>query len=227
MSQISSYRPWAAFVVAAAACLHSSHLIAQGGNARPPTAMETASQIAQFSGAPGGICATMGSTDGELATALAKEGSFVVHCLTTDAEHCNRMREAIRARGMYGTVSASTFGGERLPYVDNLVNIVVVDSYPALRKARFSAEEVVRVLAPLGCAYVGTSSKPAGSATWTEELTAQLRKSGIEELSVVERGGTWVRFKKPWPADIDEWTHYLHGPDGNPVAQDRVVGPRR
>ncbi|MFW6161533.1 MAG: PQQ-binding-like beta-propeller repeat protein, partial [Planctomycetota bacterium] len=29
---------------------------------------------------------------------------------------------------------------------------------------------------------------------------------------------------KPWPDDIDEWTHYLHGADGNPVAQDRVVG---
>ncbi|MBM3890228.1 MAG: hypothetical protein FJ388_14030, partial [Verrucomicrobia bacterium] len=33
--------------------------------------------------------------------------------------------------------------------------------------------------------------------------------------------------KKPWPKDIDEWTHYLHGPDGNPVANDRVVGPPR
>jgi outer membrane protein assembly factor BamB len=31
--------------------------------------------------------------------------------------------------------------------------------------------------------------------------------------------------KKPWPSDIDEWTHYLHGADGNPVANDRVVGP--
>lgn len=30
---------------------------------------------------------------------------------------------------------------------------------------------------------------------------------------------------KPWPAGIDEWTHFLHGPDGNPVAEDRVVGP--
>ena len=28
-----------------------------------------------------------------------------------------------------------------------------------------------------------------------------------------------------WPAEIDQWTHYLHGADGNPVARDRVVGP--
>ena len=34
-------------------------------------------------------------------------------------------------------------------------------------------------------------------------------------------------FTKPWPAEIDEWTHYLHGPDNNAVAQDSVVGPPR
>ncbi|MCD6508161.1 hypothetical protein J7M22_16255 [Candidatus Poribacteria bacterium] len=31
--------------------------------------------------------------------------------------------------------------------------------------------------------------------------------------------------RKPWTPDIDEWTHYLHGPDSNPVANDKVVGP--
>ncbi|MEA3366864.1 MAG: PQQ-binding-like beta-propeller repeat protein, partial [Planctomycetota bacterium] len=32
---------------------------------------------------------------------------------------------------------------------------------------------------------------------------------------------------KPWPADIDEWTHWLHGPDGNAVARDERAGPPR
>ncbi len=30
---------------------------------------------------------------------------------------------------------------------------------------------------------------------------------------------------KPRPKEIDDWTHYLHGPDNNAVAQDTVVGP--
>ncbi|WP_460166964.1 outer membrane protein assembly factor BamB family protein [Thermostilla marina] len=30
---------------------------------------------------------------------------------------------------------------------------------------------------------------------------------------------------KPRPDAIDEWTHYLHGPDNNAVAEDTVVGP--
>ncbi|MFC1498923.1 PQQ-binding-like beta-propeller repeat protein, partial [Verrucomicrobiota bacterium] len=35
----------------------------------------------------------------------------------------------------------------------------------------------------------------------------------------------WVKFVKPVPPEIDEWTHFLHGADGNAVAQDTVVGP--
>jgi len=34
-------------------------------------------------------------------------------------------------------------------------------------------------------------------------------------------------FHKPSPPDTDEWTHWLHGPDGNAVARDRVAGPPR
>ncbi len=37
----------------------------------------------------------------------------------------------------------------------------------------------------------------------------------------------WTETIKPWPAEIDEWGHYLHGADGNPVARDTVVGPPR
>jgi len=49
-------------------------------------------------------------------------------------------------------------------------------------------------------------------------------------------GKGWTKVAKPWPAEIDEWGHYLHGPDNNAVAQDTkaaiprsiqwVAGPR-
>jgi len=32
---------------------------------------------------------------------------------------------------------------------------------------------------------------------------------------------------KPWPKDIDEWTHFLHGPDNNAVAEDTRIEPPR
>ncbi len=46
-------------------------------------------------------------------------------------------------------------------------------------------------------------------------------------VACLRRNGAWTKTVKPWPADIDEWTHFLHGPGNNAVAQDRVVAPPR
>jgi len=35
------------------------------------------------------------------------------------------------------------------------------------------------------------------------------------------------KITKPWPEDIDEWTHFLHGPDNNAVARDTRIEPPR
>jgi len=41
------------------------------------------------------------------------------------------------------------------------------------------------------------------------------------------RDGKWAPEVKRWPADIDEWTHWLHGADCNAVAKDKLAGPPR
>ncbi len=56
------------------------------------------------------------------------------------------------------------------------------------------------------------------------ELQRALAPNGI---LLVRRDGQWQKTVKQWPAQFDQWTHYLHGPDGNPVAQDTAVGPPR
>jgi len=202
-----------------------SSVTGQAADVLDQRARGTASHMVRASGSPGGICVVVGRTDADLALALAKQGRFLVHCLYTDRKLCDKARRVIRSRGMYGTVSASTLEGGRLPYTDNLINVVVVDSYTALSKGGLSPSEVIRVLAPLGTAYFGGFSSSADSKARMDELAAKLRSLGVEEVSAVESGGMWLRARKPWPGDIDEWTHYLHGPDGNPVARDRVVGP--
>lgn len=37
----------------------------------------------------------------------------------------------------------------------------------------------------------------------------------------------WSKTAKAWPADIDEWTHYLHDPGNNAVAEDTRIAPPR
>ncbi|MCP4451292.1 MAG: PQQ-binding-like beta-propeller repeat protein [Planctomycetes bacterium] len=62
-----------------------------------------------------------------------------------------------------------------------------------------------------------------------EESTSELPATEI--MRVLVPGGIAVkgenRIQKPWPDTIDEWTHYLHGPDNNAVARDTVVAAPR
>ena len=56
----------------------------------------------------------------------------------------------------------------------------------------------------------------------SEEVLRVLAPKGV---ACVRVGGKWKTIVKPWPGEIDEWTHWLHAPDGNAVARDKVVGP--
>ncbi|MFQ6133025.1 MAG: PQQ-binding-like beta-propeller repeat protein [Armatimonadota bacterium] len=57
-----------------------------------------------------------------------------------------------------------------------------------------------------------------------KEVRRVLAPGGVAYIKI---GGEWVKNVKPLPKEIDEWTHWLHGADGNAVARDRVVGPPR
>lgn len=43
----------------------------------------------------------------------------------------------------------------------------------------------------------------------------------------IKNKGKWTMLRKPWPDDIDEWTHFLHDATGNPAGNDTKVGPPR
>jgi len=44
-------------------------------------------------------------------------------------------------------------------------------------------------------------------------------------VAYVRQGGAWQKSVKPRPADIDEWSHFLHDASGNAVARDTQIGP--
>ena len=56
------------------------------------------------------------------------------------------------------------------------------------------------------------------------EMVRVLRPGGA---LLVRQGSGWAKSVKPWPKNIDQWTHYLHGPDNNAVANDTVVSAPR
>jgi outer membrane protein assembly factor BamB len=57
----------------------------------------------------------------------------------------------------------------------------------------------------------------------SDELLRVLAPNGV----VITHHALRITLRKPRPAGIDEWGHYLHDASGNPVARDRKVGPPR
>ncbi|MBT3202376.1 MAG: PQQ-binding-like beta-propeller repeat protein, partial [Phycisphaerales bacterium] len=45
--------------------------------------------------------------------------------------------------------------------------------------------------------------------------------------AMIKKGDSWTKSVKPRPDEIDDWTHYMHNPSNNAVANDTVVGPPR
>jgi outer membrane protein assembly factor BamB len=165
---------------------------ALGAGPVPPADAAQAQQILAATGVRGGLVVHLGCGDGKLTAALHAGDAYLVHGLSADAASVEKAREHIRSLGLYGPVSVEQWtDAARLPYADNLVNLLVISD----SGLQIPETEVMRVLAPLGVAYVKA------------------------------KDGSWTKTQKPWPKDIDEWTHFMHGPDNNAVAHDTRVGP--
>jgi len=161
------------------------------GQADASADQDQARQILAATGVKGGLVVHLGCGDGKLTAALRAGDSYRVHGLDADPANIEEARRHLQTLGLYGPVSVELWSDVRLPYADNLVNLLVAEDLQSV-----PMDEVLRVLVPDGVAYV-------------------------------KRGEGWTKTVKPRPAEMDEWTHYLHDPTGNAVAHDALVGPPR
>ncbi|MHC4352041.1 MAG: outer membrane protein assembly factor BamB family protein, partial [Planctomycetota bacterium] len=145
-------------------------------------------EIIAASGVKGGLVVHLARGGAASAADFLLNDSFLVHGLCRNKAAVARARAHIKKKDLYGKVSVQYWETDYLPYADNIVNLLVAESL-----VNVSREEVMRVLAPVGVAYIKS-----------------------------DKG--WGKTVKPWPGEIDEWTHFLHGPDNNAVAQDTIVG---
>lgn len=174
------------------AALVAAALAQSAGAEREPTR-----DILAAAGVKGGLAVQIGCGPSQVTelTALHAGGKFVVQGLDADPAHVDRARAAIRAAGSCGSISVVPWADlSRLPYADNLVNLLVVRG-----PASVDRQEILRVLRPGGVTLFITDDGQV----------------------------TNDKIVKPWPAEMDEWSHWEHGADGNPVSMDSVVGPPR
>ena len=154
-------------------------------------AADFARKVLDATGVNGGLIVHIGCDDAGLTMALRASDAHTVQGLHTDPKAVESAMSHIQSHGVYGPVSVMCFDGRRLPYANDLVNLVVAEDL-----GEVPMSEVMRVLCPKGVAYV-------------------------------KADGQWNVTVKPWPEDIDEWTHFLHDADNNAVANDQRVGPPR
>jgi outer membrane protein assembly factor BamB len=154
-------------------------------------AKATARKILDAGGVRGGLVVHLGCGDGKVTAALRTNEKYIVHGLDASEANVAAARRNIQAAGLYGPVSIAHLAGTRLPYADNMVNLLVVQDM-----GKVTPSEVMRVLCPGGSTCTG-------------------------------KGDKWVKSVKPRPKQMDEWTHWLHGADGNAVSHDSLVGPPR
>ena len=106
---------------------------------------ESSDKILDGAGVKGGFVVHLGCGDGKLTAALKRSEAYIVHGLDTDPAEVRAAGERFLAGRFNGTVSAEVFDGEHLPYIDNMVNLLVVSS-----GFKVSPAEMTRVLAPGG-----------------------------------------------------------------------------
>jgi len=113
------------------------------------SAVREAGEILQAAGIRGGIVVHIGCGDGSLTAALCAGDGFLVHGLDTAPANLVQARKHINSQGLYGPVSVDRLSSERLPYIDNLVNLVVSQDLGSV-----PMHEVMRVLCPEGVACI-------------------------------------------------------------------------
>ena len=106
---------------------------------------DDARQILATSGVKGGIVVQLGLGDAALTSALRANASYQVVALDADAKKVTAARGAIFAQGKYGAVSVEQFTGAQLPFIDNLVNLLVAENLGSVPRV-----EALRVLVPNG-----------------------------------------------------------------------------
>jgi len=179
-------------VVVAAVCAAFVLSAADAARAQGASDRTEAAEILKLSGVRGGLVVHLGCGGGKLTAALRAGAQYVVQGLDADAGDVKTARDHIRSLGLYGDVSVRRWDRTTMPYIDNLVNLVVCED-----PGKVATEEIMRALVPNG-------------------------------VLCVRKNGKWAtKAVKPRPADIDEWTHYMHDPSNNAVAHDTVIGPVR
>ncbi|UCH89070.1 MAG: class I SAM-dependent methyltransferase, partial [Thermoplasmata archaeon] len=174
-----------------------------------------------------GICSVLGCNNLELAIELTQSSGLFMHILDPDIKEVATAKIDVDVNGQYGkriVVEKGTFN--RLPYADNTVDLVIAAHLKEHSLEEVSLAEILRVLRPNGKAVLGRSKKqePFSDTPSIRQLENWLQSAHISDYRIIDDSyGLWALFIKPSLAGTDNWSHWGHGTDNNPVSTDTVI----
>ena len=180
-------------------------------------AAPAAAEILEATGVRAGVCVHLDCGDGGFLADLARGGKFLAHGLCSDPATASSARRRLASEGLLGLGNVEALAGGRLPYADNLVNLLVAEDYPKLEGQGLSIAEIVRVLCPNGAACLGLAPEQQ------QALEKQLPPPSVAKARFEQKGKFWLVLEKRRPEGLDDWTHWNHAPDGNLVSRDTVL----
>ena len=158
---------------------------------------QQAEKILKATGVQGGLIVHLGCGDGKLTAALGARDGYLVHGLERDSDWVDRARQHVQSLRLSALSNEPLYG-------------------------KVSIEQWTGEHLPYADNLVSLVIWDVGIGIRDEEIQRVLAPGGV---ATFRQPSAFQPFKKPWPSDIDEWTHYLHDASGNAVGHDTVAGP--
>ncbi len=158
-----------------------------------------AHEILDATGVKGGLVVQIGCGDGKQLAELGADDGYLVQGLDAHARNVAAARAHVKSLGIYGKVTVGRLHGGQLPYVENLVNLVVSEDLGPV-----NMDEVMRVLAPEGVAYVKSGGE------WTK--TVKPRPDNIDEWTHFLHGADNNAVANDSVVDLPRRLHWLGRP---------------
>lgn len=174
-----------------------------------------------------GLCSLLGCEHPKVVLELARQSDLLVHALDPNAACVNATCRLLESQSLYGRRALTErWLSRQLPYADNMMDLIASVDLTDAALDGLAATEVLRSLRPGGKAILGRSRVLHGADGL---LTLAKLKPWIESLNTRETAtaeddtGVWVILTKPRLAGAEDWSHWEHGPDNNPVSNDSVI----
>ena len=171
-----------------------------------------------------GICLLPRCGDGGLAVALASNSQYLVYAQDSRPSMADAAKQVADAQGYTGArIIVGSNASTNLPFADNYLDLLILRDASDANLAQESAREIARALSPNGKAIIGSDAGSGLSETALSNWCAQFTIYNLQFTITNTSLGLWAILTKGLLAGADDWSHWYHGADNNPVSSDTAL----